>query len=202
MKKLFLLLMCVVLAGMSGYAQQVFNLDRAEKVSYTSGRVYAGAKSLEISIYLYTQVNKNITDYCLVEAVCERGYAATVARKSNVRYAVLEVDSVGLNDSNVAEVYCSDRSVYRTDDMEWLAVQPGQHVERWDVKGETKNLFRIRTVDRKVPLTIEVPMSTPTEPTPEVVAFRSDNTGTPTRVTPPVVLPANNTPNRPPLMRK
>lgn len=150
--------MCVVFA-VAAQAQQVFKIDNVVK----EGKdfvVYAGDTSLYVLADVYKSIKKDIESYVMVVYRGQRGSMATLAHRANVSYAVLAVDSIGLDDNDVAEVYLSDRSVYKSHNDEWLKVRKGQHVERWLVNGVSKTLQHFRTVPREVPLTTAIPYTT------------------------------------------
>lgn len=141
----------------------------------------------------------------MVDYVGEKGSARTLAHRSKVSYAVLEVDSIGLDANDVAEVYLSDKTVYKSPNDEWLKVLKGQHVERWLVDGETKVLSHYRTVPRETPLTTDIPYTTVAAVTSTVTTQPVAVVTTPTvTTTRPVVVtpPANNTAARPALVRR
>ena len=160
MKKLIFALVCTMFVALSANAQQVYGLTSVVK----NGKmfvVYAGDQSLEVNPYLYKRVKKSPADYVLVVYNGERGTVKTVAHRANVNYAVLSVDSIGYDeDKDLAEVYLSDKSVYKSTNDEWLQVLKGQHVERWLIDGETKVLQHFRTVPRDVELTTAIPYET------------------------------------------
>jgi len=185
-----LFLICVVFA-VAAQAQQVYKIDKVVKdgLKFTA---YAGDKALPISPFLYKRLKAEPAAYVLVDYVGENGSARTLAHRSKVSYAVLEVDSIGLDDQDVAEVYLSDKTVYKSPNDEWLKVLKGQHVERWLVDGETKILTHYRTVPRETPLTTDIPYTVAVVTTPTVTNTR------PVVVTP----PANNTATRPALIKR
>lgn len=158
MRKIFFFFVCVVFA-VTAQAQQVYGLTSVEK----NGKefvVRAGALALPVNPYLYKRVKKDMASYVLVTYKGEKGSMVTVAHRANVSYAVLAVDSVGLDSNDLAEVYLSDKSIYKSHNDEWLKVLKGQHVERWLVDGETKTLQHFRTVPRETELTNAVPYAT------------------------------------------
>lgn len=204
MRKIAFLIVCVVFA-VAGNAQQVFKLDKVVKdgLSFTA---YAGDKALPISPFLYKRLKAEPAAYVMVDYQGENGSARTLAHRSKVSYAVLEVDSIGLDANDVAEVYLSDKTVYKSPNDEWLKVLKGQHVERWLVDGETKILTHYRTVPRETPLTTDLPYAVPSRELAVVTTQPVAVVTTPTvTTTQPVVVttpPANNTATRPALVRR
>ena len=160
MRKAILSLVCVVFVALNAMGQQVYGLTSVEK----NGKefvVRVGDLVLPVNPYLYKRVKKDMASYVLVTYNGEKGSMITVAHRANVSYAVLAVDSVGLDEEkDLAEVYLSDKTVYKSTNDEWLKVLKGQHVERWLVDGETKTLQHFRTVPRDVELTTAVPYAT------------------------------------------
>lgn len=204
MRKIFCTLITCVVFAVAAQAQQVFKLDKVVKdgLQFTA---YAGDKALPISPFLYKRLKAEPAGYVMVDYVGENGSARTLAHRSKVSYAVLSVDSVGLDDQDVAEVYLSDNTVYKSQNDEWLKVLKGQHVERWLVDGDTKVLSHYRTVPRETPLTTDIPYTTVAAVTPTVTTQPVAVVTTPTvTTTRPVVVtpPANNTAARPALVRR
>lgn len=159
MKKFFAFA-CAIFATLSINAQQVYGLTSVVKNGKTFV-AYADQQSLEVNPYLYKRIKKSPTDYVLVVYNGERGTVKTIAHRANVSYAVLSVDSIGYDeDKDMAEVYLSDKSIYKSANDEWLQVLKGQHVERWLIDGETKTLQHFRTVPRDVELTTAIPYET------------------------------------------
>ena len=197
MRKAILSLVCVVFA-VTAQAQQVYGLTSVEK----NGKefvVRAGELALPVNPYLYKRVKASPESYVLVTYNGEKGSMITVAHRANVSYAVLAVDSVGLDEEkDLAEVYLSDKTIYKSTNDEWLKVLKGQKVERWLVDGETKTLQHFRTVPRETELTNAVPYAT--VPAGKAEVAQTTVTDSADKVVAQVT--ANNTQNRPALIRR
>lgn len=160
MRRILFFFVCVIFAAINVNAQQVYGLTSIAK-NGTSFEVRAGDLVLPVNPYLYKRIKKAPESYALVVYNGTNGSMITVAHRGNINYAVLAVDSIGYNEeADVAEVYLSDKTVYKSTNDEWLKVLKGQHVERWFIDGETKTLEHIRTVPRDVELTNAVPYVT------------------------------------------
>ena len=204
MRKIFCTLITCVVFAVAAQAQQVYKLDRAVRDGLRF-IVYAGDKSLPISPFLYKKLKEEPAGYFLIDYQGENGSARTLVHRTKVSYAVLEVDSIGLDENDVAEVYLSDKTIYKSPNNEWLKVQIGQHVERWLVDGETKIIVHYRTVPREIPLTTDLPYAVPSRELAAVTTQPVAVVKPPVTTTQPVVVttpPANNTATRPALVRR
>jgi hypothetical protein len=161
MKKIAMFLLVSVLFSVSAMAQKVYGLSKIEQKTSTVFVAYAGEHSelsLEISAWLYRAIKSEPNSYVMMNYVGENGSCRTIARRTSVDYGVYNIDSIGYDEANqLALVYLSNHSVYKSPNMEWLKVQRGQHFERWYVDGETKVLEHCRTVARTVALTTAIP---------------------------------------------
>jgi len=173
MKKIFLILVGVVF-GVVSQAQSFFAIDAVNRLSDTEFQVSAGAQTLRVSPYLYEKMKGHQADYLLVTYVGTEGSMVTVAARSQIQYMVCNVDSIGIDDTNTPLVYLSNGRVYKSQNRDWLTVQPGQRVAACVVNGETKVLTRKwHTVPRETELTTTIPVSP--APTAPVVRLTEEN---------------------------
>ena len=121
--------------------------------------------------HLYRRILKSPGDFVYVSYDGDSIKVETFALRSNVSYKVVAVDSVGYDEKNdLAEVYFSDKTTYRSPNSEWLKVKKGRHVAMCDVDGETKIFRRLpHTVGEDVAETNLVPIAAPA-PTTEAPA--------------------------------
>lgn len=160
MKKIFFV--CVMMmAVVNVCAQDVFGINKVELIRPNEGVVYAGDHNefkLNVPAYVYRWVKDEPATWLLAVYNGEGGSEMTVVRRTNVDYGVFSIEKVEYDEANgVALVYLSNKTVYKSKNLDWLKVQPGQHFERWFIDGESKVLEHCRTVARTVKLTTAIP---------------------------------------------
>jgi len=167
MKRLISFVILVVVCALSVNAQLSFYpIDEVKQLSETQFMVRSGAQTLRLNPDVYSKVKSNINDYLLVTYADAKQSAITVARKANIKYMVLGVDSVGIDKDGLSMVFLSSGAVYKSANKAWLTVRPGQKVAGAFVDGETKVITRRwHTVPRESAITTAIPISpAPTEP--------------------------------------
>lgn len=166
MKKLVFSFVLVVSVLSASAQLSFYPIEDVRQLSETQFMVRSGAQKLRVNPDVYSKVKSNINDYLLVTYTDAKQSAITVARKANVKYMVLGVDSVGISEDGLSMVFLSSGSVYKSANKAWLTVRPGQKVAGAFVDGETKVITRRwHTVPRATEITSEIPISpSPTNP--------------------------------------
>lgn len=158
----------------SAHDLMFFNIDEVKQLNETQFLVRSGAQKLRVNPDVYSKVKSNINDYLLVTYTDAKQSAITVAKKSNIQYRVLGVDSVGISEDGLSMVFLSSGSVYKSANKAWLTVRPGQKVAGAFVDGETKIITRRwHTVPRETAVTTEIPVSP--APTAPVIVLDEEN---------------------------
>lgn len=167
MKKVIISFVILVVSVLSASAQLSFYpIEEVRQLSETQFMVRSGSQTLRVNPDIYSKVKSNINDYLLVTYRDSKQSAITVAKKSNIQYRVLGVDSVGISKDGLAKVFLSSGKAYESANKAWLTVRPGQKVAGAYVDGETKVITRRwHTVPRESAITTAIPISpAPTEP--------------------------------------
>ena len=170
MRKVIFSFVILVVSVLSASAQLSFYpIEEVRQLSETQFMVRSGSQTLRVNPDIYSKVKSNINDYLLVTYRDSKQSAITVAKKSNIQYRVLGVDSVGINRNGLAMVFLSSGKVYESANEAWLTVRPGQKVAGAFVDGETKVITRRwHTVPRETAITTAIPIS-PAPTTPVII---------------------------------
>lgn len=170
MRKVIFSFVILVVSVLSASAQLSFYpIEEVRQLSETQFMVRSGSQTLRVNPDIYSKVKSNINDYLLVTYRDSKQSAITVAKKSNIQYRVLGVDSVGISKDGLAKVFLSSGKVYESANEAWLTVRPGQKVAGAYVDGETKVITRRwHTVPRETAITTAIPIS-PAPTTPVII---------------------------------
>lgn len=130
MKKLFFFFSMLVLAVTSVSAQSFTNVQAVSKQKKAFFAQLADGSVQQISLQDYYLLKDNPQNFCVAsyETDAPNKSFQVIVNKNQYLDEMLQIDSLGLAENNMIEVYFTNNQMFKSANKEWLSAKKGQNV--------------------------------------------------------------------------
>ena len=144
-KKIFFFVLATVVGISSIFGQSFTQVKTTMK--YKKAFYVCTADTLfEVSACKYSVVSKSPRDFYIAEFNSTKDGFRVVVHKNEFLSELTTIDSLGISNDQVVEVYLANDSVYRTKNEKWLKASVGQSVVHTKILCSQRSFERYRTI--------------------------------------------------------